>query len=84
MAGGIFHQYFLLLGEFNKGGLWRINDGYENSAWIQLENVLAMAYFFGSTFITQIVIFNMLVAIMSLTFEIHNENKDQNGKRQKL
>lgn len=43
-----------------------------------------MLYFIGSTFITQIVIFNMLIAIMASTFARHNEDLDQNAKRQKL
>ena len=83
-GSGIIHQYFLLLGEFNTGGLWRSNEGYDDSAWITVENWLSILYFVGSTFITQIVIFNMLVAIMSATFDRHNEDLDQNAKRQKL
>ena len=33
-GGGIISQYFLLLGHFNKEGLWRVNDGYADSSWI--------------------------------------------------
>lgn len=66
------NQYFLLLGHFHTEGLWRADDGYKSPGWIQLENLVAMLYFFGSTFITQIVVFNMLIAIMAATFNRHN------------
>ena len=80
-TAGLINQYFLILGSFNKDGLWRINDMYEESAWMHIENVLSIMYFFGSTFICQIVIFNMLIAIMSATFDRHNEDLNQNAKR---
>ena len=49
-----------------------------------MENTLVMIYFFGSTFFTQIVILNMLVAIMGSTFTRHNEDLHEKAKRQKL
>ena len=33
-GSGLISQYFLLLGHFNKDGLWRSNDGYASSGWI--------------------------------------------------
>ena len=55
-----------------------------NELVINFENKLVMIYFLGSTFFTQIVIFNMLIAIMGATFSRHNEDQESNAKRQKL
>ena len=43
-----------------------------------------MLYFVGSTFISKIVMLNMLIAIMTKTFKRHNEDLDYNARRQKL
>ena len=75
-GAGMFNQYLLILGEFNNEGIRRINEDYENSSWIRAENYLSIYYFFGQTFITQIVILNMLIAIMVSTFDRHNEDLD--------
>jgi len=48
---GLVNQYFLLLGEFNRDGLWRSNEGFKDGGTIWLENSLCMLYFIGSTFI---------------------------------
>ena len=61
--------------------LERSSDNLRDPAWIWLENKLVAVYFIGSTFFTQIVILNMLIAIMSATFERHNTDLDWNGKR---
>lgn len=45
---------------------------YVDWGWIDLENFMLTFYFCTSTFFTQIVILNMLIAIMSKTFDEHN------------
>lgn len=81
---GVINIYFMLLGDFHKDGFLRPNIGYLEPEFIWMENWLAILYFFGATFIGQIVIFNMLIAIMAATFDRHNEDLDANAKRQKL
>ena len=41
-------------------------------------------YFICSQFFAQILVLNMLIAIMSATFDRHNEDMEQNAMRQKL
>ena len=52
--------------------------------WVQFENFLSVLFFVGATFVAQITIFNMLIAIMSVTHEKHNDMIDENSKRQRL
>ena len=76
----IRNQYKLILGDFDNMSFVSSKEGYggffdnETSRWISLENLLVLLYFVGSTFFTQIVILNMLIAIMSATFDRHNED----------
>lgn len=64
--------------------LERDSTDHEDASWIWAENMLCLFYFFGSTFFCQIVILNMLIAIMSATFDRHNEDLQANAMRQKL
>lgn len=84
LVEGMFNQYILLLGDFENMTLERSSENLPDPGWIWLENKLVAIYFIGSTFFTQIVILNMLIAIMSATFERHNTDLDWNAKRQKL
>ena len=61
----------MLLGEFSIESIRRTVGEY-GSDWafiMQTENWFAMSYFLGMTFFTQITILNMLIAIMSSTFD---------------
>lgn len=51
---GLLFQYKYFLGEIADLNLIRSHEGYdeEQSRWILLENVVAVFYFFFSTFIT--------------------------------
>ena len=53
-------------------------------AAVHLENFLVIVYFLGTTFFTQITILNMLIAIMSQTYNRHAKGLSELGKRQKL
>ena len=80
MDAALRNQYLLILGDFDNMSFVRSKEGYGDffdngvNRWITIENLLVMAYFIGSTFFTQIVILNMLIAIMSATFDRHNED----------
>ena len=85
LGEGLFNQYLLTLGDWGRMRFTRISNDYgDDGYWIEAENVLCIIYFIGSTFFTQIVILNMLIAIMSATFDRHNENLQANAMRQKL
>lgn len=79
-------QYRWFLGEWGEINMIRSYEGYDGntSNWIFFENLVVVFYFFFSSFITQIVILNMLVAIMSATFARHENSLQENAKRQKL
>ena len=64
--------------------LQRTEEGYADSLWVSMEDKLVVIYFVISMFITQIVILNMLIAIMGATFGRHTEDQESKGKRQKL
>eukprot|EP00353_Schmidingerella_taraikaensis_P018317 CAMPEP_0185623286 /NCGR_PEP_ID=MMETSP0436-20130131/59770_1 /TAXON_ID=626734 ORGANISM="Favella taraikaensis, Strain Fe Narragansett Bay" /NCGR_SAMPLE_ID=MMETSP0436 /ASSEMBLY_ACC=CAM_ASM_000390 /LENGTH=76 /DNA_ID=CAMNT_0028265261 /DNA_START=117 /DNA_END=347 /DNA_ORIENTATION=- len=68
-------MYYLVLGDFGDVNLKRDYHGYkkDEQVWIQFENFLSHLYFLGATFITQIMIFNMLISIMSDTQGRHND-----------
>ena len=55
----IIKQYLVGLGEFN----------YENYGNQYTDDVFIWIFFFLATFITQITFLNMLIAMMSLTFD---------------
>lgn len=82
----MFRQYFILLGDFGDMQLSRETDELSGLPFVfaNLENILAKLYFVGSTFFTQIVVLNMLIAIMSSTFDRHQTDLEANAKRQKL
>lgn len=86
LGSSIINQYFLLLGEFGNMELLRSYGDYEGSAkgWVYTENVITLILFAASTFFSQIVTLNMLVAIMSATFDRHSSDLHQNEQRQKL
>ena len=63
-------------------GFERTSVGHGDDAkWIDLENWLVLFYFLGATFFTQIVIMNMLIAIMGSTYDRHNEDLHANATR---
>ena len=68
----MFNQYLLILGDFGNFKFDKLIDDGDMAYWYQIENMLVIMYFVLSTFMTQIVILNMLVAIMSATFGHHN------------
>ena len=69
----LVNQYLLSLGEFN----------FENFA-DQPNSVMCFGFFIAATFITQILMLNMLIAIMGDTFERVIENRDVNATKTKL
>ena len=73
---GIINQYFLMLGDFGSMNLMRSVGEYNGTwrLWVWVENLISVIYFFGSTFLCQVVTLNMLVAIMSATFDRHNHD----------
>ena len=71
----LYNQYYLLLGDFSNMNMIMNTDGREGEGWLYLENMLVVLYFLGSTFFTQIVILNMLIAIMGSTFARHEEDR---------
>lgn len=84
-AEGLFNQYRIMLGDFGLMTFNRKSDCHdEYEGWITMENWLVLLYFIGATFLTQITILNMLIAIMGSTFDRHNEDLHANSTRQKL
>ena len=79
-------MYYLVLGDFGDINLKRSYTDYADSErmWIQFENLLSHLYFLGATFITQIMIFNMLISIMSDTQGRHNDMIVESSMRQRL
>ena len=77
VTDGIFNQYMLSLGEF--GDLTNIDS--EN---LTLETWVIMIFFLMATFFTQITMLNMLIAIMSDSFDRSMENKKRFGIKTKL
>ena len=69
----LVNQYLLSLGEFN----------FENFA-DQPNSAMCFGFFIAATFITQILMLNMLIAIMGDTFERVIENRDVNATKTKL
>ena len=69
----LVNQYLLSLGDFN----------YANFAG-QPNSVLCFGFFIASTFITQLTMLNMLIAIMGDTYERVMENREVNATRTKL
>ena len=67
------NQYLLALGEF------RIENFANNP-----QSILCYFFFICATFITQITMFNMLIAIMGDTFEQITENKALNSTKSRL
>ena len=74
-SASMYNQYYLLLGDFSNMSMLINTDGREGEGWLYLENMLVVIYFVGSTFFTQIVILNMLIAIMGSTFARHEEDR---------
>ena len=52
--------------------------------WHWTEDWLVTIYFLGTTFVTQVVILNMLIAIMGDTFGRQIEDIEMKSKQQKL
>ena len=71
---GLLRMYYMVLGDFGDVTLTRNlqeeGDGYDQTLII-FENTLSVIFFLGATFITQITILNMLIAIMSVTHGQH-------------
>ena len=74
-------MYKIILGDWSYFVVERSTDGYEDKGFIELESFLVLSYFIGATFFAQIVILNMLIAIMGSTFDNHNEDNHQNSQR---
>lgn len=70
----MFNQYLLALGTFDT--LEHINE--HSWGW------LTLLFFIVSTFFTQIMLFNMIIAIMGDTFSNAMEMREVNGIRMKL
>ena len=70
----LFNQYLLALGEF---GLESMSPGSPNM-------IVAVGLFVAATFLTQVTIFNMLIAIMGDTFGKVTEIKEQSGLKEKI
>ena len=70
----MLQQYFTVLGAFE-------NNLYDTSS---AGEILATSFFFLTTFLSQITILNMLIAIMGDTFSQHSEEQVVQSKRQKL
>ena len=85
-SSGVLGMYYLVLGDYENMNLVRNYDDFGESekAWIFIENMLAVIFFVGATFIIQITIFNMLISLMSVTHHKHNIMMDENSKRQRL
>lgn len=79
-------MYYLLLGDFGNVKLIRSNKDFDTigSVEIFVENLLAIIFFIGATFVAQITILNMLIGIMSETLSKHNSSIDEATKRQRL
>ena len=69
----IFNQYLLALGEFNM-------DGFDLSP----QKIVCYLFFIGATFITQITMLNMLIALMGDTFSRMTDNKKFNAMKTKI
>ena len=74
------------MGDFGGTHLQRSDKDFRGAdkQFVYTENVLVFFVFVSSIFIGQIVVFNMLIAIMAETFTRHSDSLDENGKRQKL
>merc|ERR1712242_10078 len=70
----LFNQYLLALGEF---GLDSFEPGSPNM-------IVVVLLFIAATFLTQVTIFNMLIAIMGDTFGKVTEIKEQSGLKEKI
>ena len=80
-----WNQYLLVLGEF---GFMHFQSEHhhqdQNQLWLWTEDWLVTIYFLGTTFITQVVILNMLIAIMGNTFGKQIDDLEMKSKQQKL
>ena len=81
---GIWNQYLLILGDFGTFSFERSNSDQNLSFWQDIENKLVTIFFLLSTFLTNIVILNMLIAIMSATFDNHKEQQHESKIKQRL
>ena len=68
----VLNQYLLLLGEFELD-----NFDTKNNAWVWL-------IFFLATFISQVMIFNMLIAIMGDSYAKVTETQEQSAMKEKI
>ena len=78
------NQYFLLLGDFGSVNIFRSSEGLEDKGQVHFENFLVLFFFMLSTFFTQIMILNMLIAIMMTTYEKITGDYKRSDQRQKL
>ena len=75
----------LILGDFGSFNLANsTNYGEDMSYWQMFENKLITVFFVLSTFLTNIVILNMLIAIMSATFDKHKDEQRISKIKQRL
>lgn len=70
----MLQQYYTVLGAFE-------NNLFDTSS---VGEILATTFFFLTTFLSQITILNMLIAIMGDTYSHHAEEQVVQSKRQKL
>ncbi len=71
----LLNQYLLALGE------WEATRGNYSEG---IQTKMCYAFFFAATFISQITMLNMLIAVMGDTFDRVMENKDINSIKSKL
>ena len=69
----ILNQYYLALGEYR-------TDNFQGAS----ATLLCFVFFMLATFMTQVVLLNLLIAIMGDTFSRVTEHKELNGRRTKL
>ena len=75
IEGGLYNNYLIALGEFPIGD-WNQEDS--------IELVIMTAFFIGATFFAQILLLNMLIAIMGSTFGEVTSKKESNSMRTKV
>lgn len=79
---GLLNMYLVVIGDypsdFTAGFL---NSERSDNLVTLVENILYIFFFMCATFVTQITILNMLIAIMGATYTKHSENMDEGVKR---
>ena len=80
-------QFLLSLGDFGFYENWDFSgkeEGIESVREERLNVQIMWFFFFLATFFSQIIVFNMLIAIMGDTYDRVSETKKQYGLRDKI